>query len=178
MWVSIYSLTLLLAFYLRTSNNYCIFLLITAECSYQSHVVAGATTNVKGGGGQRKVQAENPQPCTSPSFTPLSPFSGGDPCVCSTFFFLSSHACIWRLHWCIPFVLQVFPPRVPHRGWGPVGETPGLWQHAAPSRQRWMLAGCYDQTRSKRVNEHLSNIRTTSRRNSPHLVKMFFYFWL
>lgn len=70
--------------YFQMSNNYCLFLLITAERPYEPHVVAGPATNVKGGGGQREDQAENPQPCTSASFTPLGSFSGGDSCVSGT----------------------------------------------------------------------------------------------
>lgn len=48
--------------------------------------------------------------------------------------------------------MQMFPPSVADRGWSPVGETPRLWKHVAPSRTRRLLTGCDHPTGSQRVN--------------------------
>ena len=54
---------------------------ITAECPVLPDAAAGPAPDAEGGGGQREVQEENPNPHTSSSLAPLCAFSGRDPTV-------------------------------------------------------------------------------------------------
>lgn len=58
-----------------------VFDLSTAQRALLSHAVAGPTADAEGGGGQRKVQTENPYSDASSSFATVCAFSRGDPSV-------------------------------------------------------------------------------------------------
>lgn len=77
------------------------------------------------------------------------------------------------------YAWQVFPTCVPNRGWSPFRETPRLWQHAAPSWQRWMLTGCHDSTGPQRVNIHWTSGRHSCKHHlqfKHHTLSVYFVF--
>lgn len=135
----------------------------TAECTVMSYVAAGSAADAQGGSGQRKVQTEDPYSHACSTFTSLRAFSRRDPTV--------SNYCCSTVYGALPFLilyvcggLQVFSSSVSNGGRSASREAPRLWQHVAPSRQGWMLAGCHNSTRPQRVNAGTAAADVTDRK--------------
>lgn len=62
---------------------------------------------------------------------------------------------------------QVLSPRVPNRGRSPSGKTPRLWKHAAPSRQRRLLAGRHHQAGPQRVTSAPPQLQVRQLESAP-----------